>query len=75
MKKDRSMKRKISKKDIAIIGVSGTFPGSENVREFWGNLKEGKELIHFYSEEEIIKMGISEEQRNNPNYVFADSLI
>lgn len=69
------MKRKISKKDIAIIGVSGTFPGSENVREFWGNLKEGKELIHFYSKEEIAKMEISEEQKNNPNYVFADSLI
>ncbi|HEX2925332.1 MAG TPA: beta-ketoacyl synthase N-terminal-like domain-containing protein [Ruminiclostridium sp.] len=31
--------------DIAIIGVSGRFPGSQNVEEFWENLKAGKDCI------------------------------
>ncbi|PEO82731.1 hypothetical protein CN558_22205 [Bacillus wiedmannii] len=32
-------------KDIAIIGISGRFPGSKNLLEFWRNLIEEKDLI------------------------------
>jgi amino acid adenylation domain-containing protein len=31
--------------DIAIIGVSGRYPGARDVREFWENLKNGKDCI------------------------------
>nr|WP_154958149.1 SDR family NAD(P)-dependent oxidoreductase [Paenibacillus xylanexedens] len=31
--------------DIAIIGISGKFPGSENVDEYWNHLKNGVSLI------------------------------
>ncbi len=31
--------------DIAIIGMSGRFPSSENVEEFWENLKSGTDCI------------------------------
>ena len=31
--------------DIAIIGVSGKYPKAENLKEFWNNLKEGKDCI------------------------------
>ncbi len=31
--------------DIAIIGVSGRYPGAENIREFWKNLRDGKDCI------------------------------
>ena len=30
---------------IAIIGMSGVFPGSENMEEYWNNLKNGKDCI------------------------------
>jgi polyketide synthase PksN len=30
------------KAEIAIIGISGCFPGAKNVGEFWGNLAAGK---------------------------------
>jgi len=30
---------------VAIIGMYGTFPQSENLEEFWRNLDEGKDLI------------------------------
>ena len=32
-------------KDIAVIGLSGRFPGAENVAEFWRNLEAGKYSI------------------------------
>ena len=31
--------------DIAIIGISGTYPMSKNIDEFWENLKAGKDCI------------------------------
>ena len=37
---------------IAIIGMSGRFPGAENVEEFWANLVAGKETVSFFSDAE-----------------------
>ncbi|MGG1942590.1 type I polyketide synthase [Paenibacillus polymyxa] len=31
--------------DIAVIGISGKYPGAENIQEFWRNLQEGKDCI------------------------------
>jgi len=31
--------------DIAIIGVSGRYPGASNIKEYWNNLREGKDCI------------------------------
>lgn len=31
--------------DIAIIGVSGRYPGARNLDEFWANLRDGKNAI------------------------------
>ncbi|MCR4441101.1 MAG: beta-ketoacyl synthase N-terminal-like domain-containing protein [Peptococcaceae bacterium] len=31
--------------DIAVIGMAGRYPGAGNLREFWNNLKKGKESI------------------------------
>lgn len=31
--------------DVAIIGVSGRYPGARNLNEFWENLKAGKDSI------------------------------
>jgi acyl transferase domain-containing protein/long-subunit acyl-CoA synthetase (AMP-forming)/ubiquinone/menaquinone biosynthesis C-methylase UbiE len=31
--------------DIAIIGLSGRYPGANDITEFWNNLKEGKNCI------------------------------
>ncbi|TCN57662.1 SDR family NAD(P)-dependent oxidoreductase [Flavobacterium circumlabens] len=35
----------LPQKDIAIIGLSGMYPGSENIAEFWKNLKTGNDLV------------------------------
>jgi acyl transferase domain-containing protein len=37
--------------EIAVIGLSGRFPGSKNIAEFWNNLAAGIELVSTFSEE------------------------
>ncbi|QOT00426.1 amino acid adenylation domain-containing protein [Brevibacterium sp. JNUCC-42] len=61
---------------IAIIGMSGRFPGAKNIEEFWTNLAEGVESITFFSEEEILESGIDLELvKKNPNYVRANGYL
>jgi amino acid adenylation domain-containing protein len=43
---------------IAIIGMSGRFPGAENVEEFWANLVAGKETVSFFSDAEMAEAGL-----------------
>mgnify|MGYP006276447399 CR=1 FL=1 len=54
---------------IAIIGIAGKYPGADNVDIFWKNLKEGKESIRFFSEEELVEAGIEPELIASPNYI------
>ncbi|REG14281.1 non-ribosomal peptide synthase protein (TIGR01720 family)/amino acid adenylation domain-containing protein/natural product biosynthesis luciferase-like monooxygenase protein, partial [Archangium gephyra] len=39
--------------DIAIIGMSGRFPGANSVEELWRNLRQGVESISRFSPEEL----------------------
>ena len=46
---------------IAIIGMAGRFPQADTVQAFWENLLASRECISFYSDEELLAMGISPE--------------
>ena len=35
----------MKKEKIAIIGMSGLFPGSETIEQFWENLIQNKDLV------------------------------
>jgi len=61
--------------EIAVIGMAGRFPGAKNIAEFWDNLKNGKESITFFSEEELLKEGVSPELLANKNYVRAAGVV
>ncbi|GCE15704.1 type I polyketide synthase [Tengunoibacter tsumagoiensis] len=54
---------------IAIIGMSGRFPGARTIEEFWDNLQAGRESITFFSEEELRASGISPTLIAHPDYV------
>jgi acyl transferase domain-containing protein/thioesterase domain-containing protein/acyl carrier protein len=54
---------------IAIVGMSGRFPGSRNVAEFWQNLKNGVEAIHSFSDAELLAAGVSADELAQPEYV------
>jgi acyl transferase domain-containing protein len=51
---------------VAIIGLHGKFPKSPDLKAFWDHLKEGNELITFFSEEELSTL-----KDNRRNYVSA----
>jgi acyl transferase domain-containing protein/acyl carrier protein/SAM-dependent methyltransferase len=42
---DTHQSREVSTGRIAIVGISGRFAESENLDEFWQNLKEGRDLV------------------------------
>lgn len=56
---------------IAIIGMSGRFPGAEDIESFWENIRNGKESIEFYTEDELRQVGLKESLLQDPNFVKA----
>ena len=61
--------------EIAVIGMAGRFPGAKNLNEFWENLKNGKESICFFSQQELTDAGLNPEIVDNPNYVRAKGIL
>ena len=61
--------------DIAIIGMSGRFPGANNIDEFWQNLQEGVESISFFSDQELESSGVNSALLSEPNYVKAKAVL
>jgi acyl transferase domain-containing protein/acyl carrier protein len=57
--------------DIAIVGMSGRFPGAKNIDDFWHNLKNGVESISFFSNDDLIDLNFEDSVLNDPNYVKA----
>lgn len=56
---------------IAIIGMAGKFPGAGSIEKYWQNIIEGIECISFYTDDELLEMGIAQELLSNPKYVKA----
>src|SRR5215467_7834693 len=56
---------------IAIVGMSGRFPGARDLRQFWKNLLDGVESIRRLSDEELLAAGVRPEDLSNPDYVRA----
>ncbi|MUL39087.1 type I polyketide synthase [Gloeocapsopsis dulcis] len=54
---------------IAIIGISGRFPGANGIEDFWKNLRSGVESISLFTDAELIDAGIEPELVHNPDYV------
>jgi acyl transferase domain-containing protein/acyl carrier protein len=61
--------------EIAIIGMSGRFPGAKNIPEFWRNLCDGIEAISQFTEEELIAAGVDAELLNHPHYIKAGAVL
>ncbi|PYK01940.1 MAG: hypothetical protein DME23_02920 [Verrucomicrobia bacterium] len=61
--------------DIAIVGMSGRFPGARNLDEFWHNLAEGVESITRFSDQEILESGVPASYLNQPSYVKAAPIL
>lgn len=61
---------------IAIIGMTGRFPGAANVDEFWRNIAAGVESISTFSNEELVASGLDAAGlRKDPSYVPARGIL
>ena len=70
-----SSKNDIRESDIAIIAMSGRFPGAKNIDAFWENLRFGVESVSWFSDEELLMNGVYPELLQNPNYVRAKAVV
>jgi acyl transferase domain-containing protein len=62
--------------EIAIVGMSGRFPGANNLNEFWENLKNGVHSIRFFTGEELLEhSNIDVELVKKANFVKAKGII
>lgn len=60
---------------IAIVGMTGRFPGASNLDEFWQNLRNGVESISFFSQQELADSRLDPALLSDPKYVGADGII
>ncbi|MCU1350643.1 MAG: beta-ketoacyl synthase, partial [Acidobacteria bacterium] len=60
---------------IAIIGMTGRFPGAPDVERFWRNLHDGRSGITFFSDEELLAEGVPRDLFEEPLYVRARGVI
>ena len=63
----------LSGREIAVIGMSGRFPGARNLKEFWNNLRNGVEAVKVLSDEELLAAGEDVHRIRDPYYVKAAS--
>jgi acyl transferase domain-containing protein len=71
MSKKMNKKTQLTGMEIAIIGMHGEFPGAKNIASFWENLREGKETISFFSDEESKQKSFHKDSTSLENHVKA----
>ncbi|HEX7173777.1 MAG TPA: amino acid adenylation domain-containing protein, partial [Pyrinomonadaceae bacterium] len=61
--------------EVAIIGMTGRFPGAKTVDEFWRNLRDGVESITFFSDEELAAEGCDPALLRDPKFIRAGATL
>ncbi|HEU4596546.1 MAG TPA: type I polyketide synthase, partial [Pyrinomonadaceae bacterium] len=61
--------------NIAVVGLSGRFPGARDVGQFWRNLCDGVESISTFTERELADSGLDAEMLGASNYVRARGVL
>ncbi len=60
---------------IAIIGMSGRFPGATDTGEFWQNIAAGVRSIRSFTDAELLAAGVDPALLQQPNYVKAGTVL
>ena len=61
--------------DIAILAMTGRFPGAPNVEQLWRNLRDGVESVRFFTDEELAAGGVEPAVAADPRYVRAGAIL
>src|SRR5215831_2995975 len=65
----------IGERMVAIIGMSGRFPGAGDTRQFWENLRDGIESVAPLSDRDLAMSGVTNGARDDPNFVPVGSVL
>ncbi|HEU5382936.1 MAG TPA: SDR family NAD(P)-dependent oxidoreductase [Ktedonobacteraceae bacterium] len=68
-------RKALAEREIAIVAMTGRFPGASSVEQFWQNLRSGMESIAHFTDEELLASGLDPELFQNPNYVKARPIL
>ena len=60
---------------IAIIGLAGRFPNAADLEAFWELLKDGREALVTFSDEELLAAGVEPALLQHPDYVKAGTVV
>ncbi|WP_394831336.1 acyltransferase domain-containing protein [Pendulispora rubella] len=60
---------------VAVVAVNGRFPEADGVDSFWKNVRDGRESITFFSDEELSDAGVDQASLRNPKYVKARGMV
>jgi acyl transferase domain-containing protein len=61
--------------DLAVVGMSGRFPGAADVDELWRNLVAGRESVTFFSRHQLAEAGVPPSIVDNRRYVPARAVL
>ncbi len=71
----RARERAGPQEAVAVVGMAGRFPGAADLEEFWRNLREGRESIRVFTEEELAAAGVDPRTLARPDYVKARGML
>ncbi|MGZ3447107.1 MAG: type I polyketide synthase, partial [Myxococcaceae bacterium] len=60
---------------IAIIGMSGRFPGADSLETFWANLSSGVRSIRLFTREELAAAGVQASVYERPDFIPASATL
>src|SRR5262245_40493291 len=72
---DRKTDEPVEGLEIAVVGMSGRFPGADSLDQFWRNLRDGVESIRQFTDEELKSFGVSPAALGDPNFVKAGAIL
>ncbi len=71
----RGRQRTADSESIAIIGMSCHFPGATTPEAFWQNLAAGSESITFFSDGDLLSMGVDPDLLQRADFVGAEAVL
>jgi acyl transferase domain-containing protein/acyl carrier protein len=59
----------LTRQPIAIVGLSGRFPGARSLEHFWENLRAGLDVLQTFTDEEMASAGVPPAIRSGSRWV------